>query len=200
MHSLNALVQDEGLAVTRAELDSIADTILETTLAAGAGPCCAQVLPSVCVRTCCHPHRGPLGNYDVNVLMAALEERGLEAQWYDKRHRARSIDYGRSELVGFLINGENFRFGMRMGRHWWAIRRIRGRWFNLDSLRNSPSPYPEIPALRDDLQRALDDDGQVLLILRKPAISASAGGEDGASSEPVAASSAPTSGAKPGLF
>ena len=34
-----------------------------------------------------NPHKSVfgLGNYDVNVLMAALQARGMEARWFDKR-------------------------------------------------------------------------------------------------------------------
>lgn len=34
-----------------------------------------------------NPHKSMLGlgNYDVNVLMAALQLRGYEAMWFDKR-------------------------------------------------------------------------------------------------------------------
>jgi josephin len=34
-----------------------------------------------------NPHRAPLGlgNYDVNVIMAALQRRGLDTVWFDKR-------------------------------------------------------------------------------------------------------------------
>lgn len=44
---------------------------------------CLSLSPSEWI----NPHRSVLGlgNYDVNVVMTALQRRGLEAVWFDKR-------------------------------------------------------------------------------------------------------------------
>lgn len=44
---------------------------------------CKQLSPNEWI----NPHRSMLGlgNYDINVIMSALENRGYEATWFDKR-------------------------------------------------------------------------------------------------------------------
>lgn len=47
------------------------------------GPCVSRLAPQCVV----NPHRSVLGtgNYDVNVIIAALQSRDLAAVWWDKR-------------------------------------------------------------------------------------------------------------------
>ena len=68
LHVLNNLCQD-GEAFTKADLDGI----------------CADLDPSS--SWLFNPHKSALGlgNYDVNVIMMALQKRGLKALWFDKR-------------------------------------------------------------------------------------------------------------------
>ena len=44
-----------------------------------------------------NPHKSVLGtgNYDVNVLMTALNKRDMEAVWWDKRKSLNSINYSK---------------------------------------------------------------------------------------------------------
>lgn len=44
---------------------------------------CSRLSPNVWI----NPHRSMLGlgNYDINVIMAALQKKGCEAVWFDKR-------------------------------------------------------------------------------------------------------------------
>jgi len=65
LHVLNNLLQEK--AFTKAQLDEI----------------CLQLTPSYWM----NPHRSPLGlgNYDVNVMIAALQLRNLQVVWFDKR-------------------------------------------------------------------------------------------------------------------
>lgn len=44
------------------------------------------------------------GNYDVNVIMAALQTRGFEAVWWDKRRYAGLV------LTNFITLGQRFCF------------------------------------------------------------------------------------------
>ncbi|KAH7948736.1 hypothetical protein HPB49_001431 [Dermacentor silvarum] len=66
LHALNNLFQD-GQAFTKGSLDDI----------------CHSLSPDHLV----NPHKSMLGlgNYDVNVIMSALQLRGYEAIWFDKR-------------------------------------------------------------------------------------------------------------------
>ena len=66
VHTLNNLFQDRN-AYSKADLDDISYSLTPD----------AFVNP--------HKNMFGLGNYDVNVLMAALQLRGYEAVWFDKR-------------------------------------------------------------------------------------------------------------------
>lgn len=66
LHTLNNLFQDQK-AFTRQDLDNI----------------CYSLNPDAFV----NPHKNVfgLGNYDVNVVMAALQLKNYEAVWFDRR-------------------------------------------------------------------------------------------------------------------
>lgn len=66
VHALNNLLQDPK-AFSKASMDSI----------------CYNLSPDTYI----NPHKNPLGlgNYDVNVLMAALSSKDYETIWFDKR-------------------------------------------------------------------------------------------------------------------
>lgn len=63
----NSIHYSQEKAFTKAQLDEI----------------CLQLTPSYWM----NPHRSPLGlgNYDVNVMIAALQLRNLQVVWFDKR-------------------------------------------------------------------------------------------------------------------
>jgi josephin len=65
LHALNNLFQERGFS--KQELDQI----------------CYNLSPDVWI----NPHKSLLGrgNYDINVIMTALQRRGCEAVWFDKR-------------------------------------------------------------------------------------------------------------------
>jgi len=65
LHVLNCLLQRREFS--KAELDVI----------------CKRLAPGAWI----NPHRSAfgVGNYDVNVIMAALSDRGYETKWFDKR-------------------------------------------------------------------------------------------------------------------
>ncbi|CAN6696129.1 unnamed protein product [Malus baccata var. baccata] len=54
------------------------------------------------------PHHNALtGNYDINVLIATLEDKGKNVVWHDRRNGASSIDLDRpgdAGLMGVLLN------------------------------------------------------------------------------------------------
>lgn len=75
-----------------------------------------------------HPHRSVigLGNYDVNVLMYALQEAGLKTKWVGMGVGMESV-MGR-EVVGFLVNVVGkwrwpvlLRAVLEERRHWVAV-------------------------------------------------------------------------------
>ncbi|OVA11448.1 Machado-Joseph disease protein MJD [Macleaya cordata] len=93
------------------------------------------------------PHHNAItGNYDINVLISALEEKGKTVVWHDRRNGASSIDINRSDdiLMGIVLNIPVRKFGgLWKSRHWVALRRIEGIWYNLDSDFKSPQPFKD---------------------------------------------------------
>ena len=145
-HTLNALLQEP--AFSAAALDEIARSISSGRLALA--------------------HRWPvLGNYDVNVMMMALQKHGLDVQWWDRRADLLELQRAaeRESCVGLICNEPtSWLFGMVPSRHWLAIRRVGGTWFDLDSKLQAPVKL-ETPALVDRLQCLLRDEaGQVLVV------------------------------------
>ena len=116
-------------------------------------------------------HRWPLmGNWDINVMMLALQQRGLEVQWWDRR---RSIDELRSlaedaDCVGLICNEPGaWLLGLIPSQHWFTIRRVRGEWYDLDSKLQRPAKLGT-DALFSRLRRLLGHEaGQVLVVVRR---------------------------------
>uniref|UniRef100_A0A182J6D7 ubiquitinyl hydrolase 1 n=1 Tax=Anopheles atroparvus TaxID=41427 RepID=A0A182J6D7_ANOAO len=90
-----------------------------------------------------NPHRSilGLGNYDVNVIISALQLKNCEAVWFDKRKDPSCIDT--TKIVGFILNvPTNYKVGfVRLPiqrRHWIAVRQINNEYWNLDSKLDAP--------------------------------------------------------------
>lgn len=105
-----------------------------------------------------------LGNYDINVIMTALQKKGCAAVWFDKRkydddvilfevevnvlsikcfiyREPSTIDT--SQVLGFILNvPTDYKIGFVVlplkRRHWIAIRKINDQYWNLDSKLDSP--------------------------------------------------------------
>ncbi|XP_022218447.2 josephin-like protein [Drosophila obscura] len=121
LHALNNLFQEH--IYKKEELDNI----------------CSNLSPNVWI----NPHRSilGLGNYDVNVIMTALELRNCEAFWFDKRKDPSDIDL--EKIVGFILNiPSEYKIGAILlplrRRHWIAVRRIGHNYYNLDSKLRQP--------------------------------------------------------------
>lgn len=81
-----------------------------------------------------NPHKHIFGgDYDVNVLMIALEKRGLNSKWYDNRQGKLKVPdkEEEQEVVGYLVNifsegapGFIHKLCGISKRHWLAIRRL----------------------------------------------------------------------------
>ncbi|XP_072703766.1 josephin-2 [Ciconia boyciana] len=92
-----------------------------------------------------NPHRSLLGtgNYDVNVIMAALQSLELAAVWWDKRRSLERLALG--QILGFILNVPS---QVSLGfvalpvrrQHWLAVRQLRGTYYNLDSKLRAPVP------------------------------------------------------------
>ncbi|XP_006649800.1 josephin-like protein [Oryza brachyantha] len=158
LHALNNLMQAKE-SFTRAELDGIAENLVRVD------PNKVQWTPLSMIFK---PHHNVFtGNYDVNVLITALESRKKKVVWHDHRKGASSIDLDAEALVGLMINVPVRRLrGLWTGRHWLAIRSINGTWFNLDSDFSAPKEFQDKGELIAFLDSILSQGGEVMIVLR----------------------------------
>ncbi|TDH66399.1 uncharacterized protein CCR75_006189 [Bremia lactucae] len=93
-----------------------------------------------------NPYRAPLGlgNYDVNALTYALQQKGYTMKWLDKRLPMDDNFVKFDEVEGILCNIEmsTMLSSVWTQRHWFAIRKIHGVCYNLDSKLEAPVPFP----------------------------------------------------------
>lgn len=115
------------------------------------------------------PHHNTFtGNYDVNVLIAALEGKGKNVIWHDRRNGASSIDLDDAEdtLMGIMLNISVRRFGgIWHGRHWFTLRKMGGVWYNLDSDLKAPQSFNDVEEVRKFLDCIIDGGGEVFLVM-----------------------------------
>ncbi|XP_035515643.1 josephin-1 [Morone saxatilis] len=150
LHALNNVFQD-GTAFSRDTLQEIFQRLSPSTLVT--------------------PHKKSMlgnGNYDVNVIMAALQTRGFEAVWWDKRRDVGSIEL--SNVTGFILNvPSNLRWGpLRLPlkrQHWIGVREVGGVYYNLDSKLRSPQPIGNPDELRKFLRQQLRGKNCELLLV-----------------------------------
>ncbi|XP_062859198.1 josephin-1 [Trichomycterus rosablanca] len=150
LHALNNVFQD-GAAFSKETLQEI----------------CQRLSPSTLVT----PHKKNMlgnGNYDVNVIMAALQTRGYEAVWWDKRRDVCSISL--PNVTGFILNvPSNLRWGpLRLPlkrQHWIGVREVGGVYYNLDSKLRSPHAIGTADELRKFLCHQLRGKNCELLLV-----------------------------------
>jgi josephin len=128
-HMLNNLLQRPAFSTS--DMNRLADALSPRHLA---------VLPR---------HRTLLlGNYDVNVLEAALAEVGRTLHWHDRR----DTEYQRLDfdiVWALIINVSSkglFGLGLIPGRHWYGIRKIDEVWYVLDSGLQQPQRIHDLVA------------------------------------------------------
>ncbi|CAI9577567.1 unnamed protein product [Staurois parvus] len=150
LHALNNVFQDAG-AFTREALQEIFQRLSPNTLVT--------------------PHKKNMlgnGNYDVNVIMAALQTKGYEAVWWDKRRDVCLISL--SNVTGFIMNlPSSLSWGplkLPLKRqHWICVREISGTYFNLDSKLKRPERIGSDDDLRKFLQHQLRGKNCELLLV-----------------------------------
>lgn len=141
LHTLNNLFQNSK-AFTKEELDNL----------------CYQLTPNSWI----NPHRSVLGlgNYDVNVIMAALQARSYDLTWWDKRKTLSPSDIDSS--FGLILNLSspskvtNLFYPFK-SKHWLAIKRFGNKYFNLDSKLQSPEEIGGTAEVKQYLQKHLQD-------------------------------------------
>ncbi|KAL0670790.1 hypothetical protein Bca4012_033494 [Brassica carinata] len=112
------------------------------------------------------PHHNTLtGNYDVNVMIAALEGKGKSVEWHDKRYGAYSINLGADTLMGIVLNVPVTRYvGLWRSRRWVVMRKINGVWYNLDCDLTVPQPFTSEDEVKGFLDQNLSLGGEILLV------------------------------------
>ncbi|KAI4306635.1 hypothetical protein L6164_029896 [Bauhinia variegata] len=159
LHSLNSLFQQKD-TFTRARLNAIAEELLLKDSNRETWTPLSLVLK---------PHHNVLtGNYDVNVLIAALEEKGKNVVWHDRRNGASSIDIDApgDVLMGIMLNVPVKRFlGLWRNGHWVTLRKIDGVWYNLDSDLSAPEPFKHVNEVREFLDSVIGQGGEILLVM-----------------------------------
>ncbi|XP_021278642.1 josephin-like protein [Herrania umbratica] len=156
LHSLNNLFQQKD-AFTRASLNSVAEKlVLDDPNKEIWTPFSLVFKPH---------HNSITGNYDINVLIAALEGKGKTVSWHDRRNGASAIDLNDEILMGIVINVPVRRYaGLWKSRHWIALRNIDGVWYNLDSDLDAPQCLKDSGEVKDFLDYIITHDGQLLLV------------------------------------
>ncbi|KAL8531100.1 hypothetical protein ACS0TY_007927 [Phlomoides rotata] len=156
LHSLNNLFQEKD-AFTRPSLNVIAEKLaLEDPNQASWTPI------SVVFKS---HHNVLTGNYDVNVLISALEQRGKRVAWHDRRCGASSIDLD-DKLFGIVVNVPVRRYGgLWKSRHWIALRKVGGIWYNLDSDLSAPDPFKHREEIVGFLDSVVSTGAEVLLVM-----------------------------------
>lgn len=149
LHALNNLFQTRN-TFSKSELDGI----------------CSRLSPNVWI----NPHRSMLGlgNYDINVIMAALQKKGCEAIWFDKRKDPGCLEL--SHICGFILNvPSDYKLGFVMlplrRRHWITIRQIQGNFYNLDSKLDAPQLIGRSSDLIAYLKEQLDSKEKELFVV-----------------------------------
>ncbi|GLU18795.1 hypothetical protein SLE2022_350770 [Rubroshorea leprosula] len=159
LHSLNNLFQQKD-AFNRASLDAISEKlVLDDPNKETWTPLSLLFKPH---------HNAITGNYDINVLIAALEGKGKSVVWHDRRNDASSIDLddgSEGTLMGIVLNVPVKRYaGLWRGRHWIALRKIDGVWCNLDSDLSAPQSFNGAEEVREFLNYIIGQGGEVLLV------------------------------------
>ncbi|KAM4721691.1 josephin-2 [Rhinophrynus dorsalis] len=120
-----------------------------------------------------NPHRSFLGtgNYDVNVIMAALQTLDYAAVWWDKRRSLESLVL--SEVFGFILNipspiSLGFLSLPITRKHWIAVRQVDDVYYNLDSKLKAPIKLGGPRELKEFLQDCISRGScEILLVVRK---------------------------------
>lgn len=150
LHTLNNLFQKN--AFNKSNLDDL----------------CLQLSPNTWV----NPHRSVfgLGNYDINVIMAAvaMKYEGYEVMWWDKRRKITISDV--NSCFGFILNlpSQSKVGGVLLPfktQHWLAIRKLEDTFYNLDSKLDEPQAIGESQKLVEYLINYLAEENCELFIV-----------------------------------
>uniref|UniRef100_A0A6P6Y0R9 ubiquitinyl hydrolase 1 n=1 Tax=Dermatophagoides pteronyssinus TaxID=6956 RepID=A0A6P6Y0R9_DERPT len=158
LHALNNLFQDSN-AFTKNDLDSIAETLSPSSI------------------LLFNPHKSKFGfgNYDVNVLLMALQNKNYEAIWFNRKKDPKRLNL--NVIFGFILNIPNdcdfwknaLTFFTSSRRHWIAVRKFDSNYYNLDSKLKEPILIGQEENLFDFLQTNLtaEKNAEIFIIVTK---------------------------------
>jgi len=157
LHTVNAVLQDEfGPKYVKSDLDAICDELDPPAAASW-------------FHFNAHRHWAGAGDYDANVLLAALQRRGLETAYHDARRGIRdNVTLGAGiRPLAFIVNvPPGGLLSLFRGRHWYALRSVRGVWWDCNSSLSAPERVGGWDEVLTALQAALDGGASVLLVTR----------------------------------
>eukprot|EP01138_Halocafeteria_seosinensis_P009246 gb/GECG01009449.1/.p1 GENE.gb/GECG01009449.1/~~gb/GECG01009449.1/.p1 ORF type:complete len:474 (+),score=63.20 gb/GECG01009449.1/:1-1422(+) len=154
LHAVNSMVQFDYEPASKNELDGIAKGFGKETE--------TSFLKSFFKGV--HSSMWGTGNYDVNVLMVALDRRGLDVRWHDSRLPITQAA-GIENCIGFLVNEALVdSAGRETSTHWYTIRKVEGYYYDLDSSFERPKRYKSFNSCMRHLSRVLEEGGHILLV------------------------------------
>mmetsp|Transcript_6487 Transcript_6487/g.10086 ORF Transcript_6487/g.10086 Transcript_6487/m.10086 type:complete len:197 (+) Transcript_6487:36-626(+) len=110
-----------------------------------------------------NPHKSMFGtgNYDINVLIVAVEQQGYKITWFNSQKGIDAVAF--DDLLGVIVNGQPVASGLFQGiaakvfnsQHWFALRpflvsdsnnskKSSMTWYSLDSNLSQPIPLPDV--------------------------------------------------------
>lgn len=111
------------------------------------------------------PHKSVFGtgNYDVNVIMAALSSKNKRIEWWDRRKDPEEIPF--DGIFGLIVNRQTRSLkGLWKSKHWIGIHYRNGKFFNCDSNLPNPRKLKNKEELFEFLRKEIEGNGEVLRI------------------------------------
>ncbi|CRG99989.1 conserved Plasmodium protein, unknown function [Plasmodium relictum] len=105
------------------------------------------------------------GNFNINILYFLMNKHNIELCWVDNKEILKKINnndncttifndnqLNNKNLIAFIINVVKLKiFDLYYHRHFYAIRKISGLWFHLDSSLSKPVLFPSNQDINDHL-------------------------------------------------
>jgi ataxin-3 len=76
------------------------------------------------------------GNFSIQVMNAALDDKGLTTVNMDRQDVSSQVSGDYSKMSGYICNSH-------ARQHWFTVRRVGSVWYNLDSLKHAPKEISE---------------------------------------------------------
>lgn len=112
---------------------------------------------------CPHKSMFGTGNYDVNVLMAALMTRHMVTKWWDRRNDPAEMEM--EGLFGLIVNRRTLTlFGLWESKHWFAIVNVDGEFYDLNSNLTEPRKFDSKEEMIVFMRKELERGGEIIRV------------------------------------